>query len=277
MNQILKRETELLKRSCHQDSRKPLSQYLTRNVEDPRVNLNSILARHFLLSELSASNIRLKRKEMIFGIRMTQIMLDLKDQNPGDTFQGALNIFQRKWRAELSSQTVPKISVLEPACGEGNDYRFMDSFGIAPFLDYTGLDICSSRVSRAREIHPSVNFQTGNVLEMQYEDNSFDYCVVHDLFEHLSPEAISAAISEICRVTRKKIFTGCFNMRPSGDHEIKRVYDYHYNLLGSDKLCDEFRKHGGRPLFRGLNDLVTQRYKSSPHYNRGAYYGIILL
>ena len=49
---------------------------------------------------------------------------------------------------------------------------------------------------------PKVDFNVGNILEISAEDDAFDYCFVHDLFEHPSLEAMVSAISEICRVTR---------------------------------------------------------------------------
>ena len=98
MNRTLQKETELSKRSWQRHDNGRLSQYLIRNVEDPRVNLNSILSRHFLISEIFGPKVRLMRKEMIFGIRMTRMMLDLHERGPGDSFHGVINIFQRKWR-----------------------------------------------------------------------------------------------------------------------------------------------------------------------------------
>jgi len=277
MNRTLQRETELLRRSWQRQNTRQISQYLIRNVEDPRVNLNSILSRHFLISEIFGPNIRLMRKEIVFGIRMTRLMLDLDEKDPGDSFHGVINIFQRKWRSELAGSGAEKVSVLEPACGSAADYRCMDSFGMAPHMEYTGFDLCSSNISNAKRMFPSVTFETGNVLDMKYADKSFDYCVVHDLFEHLSREAISAAVSEICRVTRKKIFIGFFNMRLYGDHQIKRMYDTHYNLLSARKLVQAFRQHGAEARIRGLNRLVTEQYHSEPHYNKDAYYGIFIL
>ena len=41
-----------------------------------------------------------------------------------------------------------------------------------------------------------------SLLEIAADDKSFDVCFVHDLFEHLSIEAMERAVRETCRVTR---------------------------------------------------------------------------
>ncbi len=51
-----------------------------------------------------------------------------------------------------------------------------------------------------------------NVFNIDVKDDEFDYCFVHDLFEHLSIDAMIKAISEICRTTQQSLCIGFFNM-----------------------------------------------------------------
>jgi SAM-dependent methyltransferase len=138
-----------------------------------------------------------------------------------------MSTFQMIWREILAEEQPQHISVLEPACGSANDYRYIEAFGIARLLDYTGFELCDKNVSNARYMFPSLCFKVGNVLEINADNNTFDYFVAHDLFEHLSVEAMETAIAEICRVTHKGICAGFFNMYDGKQHKIQFAGDYY--------------------------------------------------
>jgi ubiquinone/menaquinone biosynthesis C-methylase UbiE len=138
-----------------------------------------------------------------------------------------MSTFQMIWREILAEEQPQHISVLEPACGSANDYRYIEAFGIARLLDYTGFELCDKNVSNARYMFPSLCFKVGNVLEIKADNNTFDYFVAHDLFEHLSVEAMKTAIAEICRVTHKGICAGFFNMYDGKQHKIQFAGDYY--------------------------------------------------
>src|SRR6266702_7644186 len=40
--------------------------------------------------------------------------------------------------SECARPALPSLSVLEPACGSANDYRFLHACGIAQLVDYAG-------------------------------------------------------------------------------------------------------------------------------------------
>ena len=94
--------------------------------------------------------------------------------------------FQTIWREVLRGEQAERISVSEPACGSANDYRFIDGYGIGRLIDYAGFDLCEKNVRNAKALFPEACFKVGNVFEIEATDNGFDFCFVHDLFEHLS-------------------------------------------------------------------------------------------
>jgi len=100
-----------------------------------------------------------------------------------------MNTLAGIWKDALKDAHADGISVMEPACGSANDYRFIHRFGIARFLDYHGFDICAKNIANAQGMFPGVPFTVGNVLEIDRGEKCFDYCYVHDLFEHLSLDA----------------------------------------------------------------------------------------
>src|SRR5207253_1689596 len=98
--------------------------------------------------------------------------------------QADMDTFCNLWKAALAHPALPPLSVLEPACGSANDYRFLHAYGIAQLADYAGFDLCSTNIENARSIFPGVRFGVGNVFEITAPDKAFDLCFVHDLFEH---------------------------------------------------------------------------------------------
>jgi len=154
--------------------------------------------------------------ETFTALMLPNYICDLLNWTPVETTEAPIpeyltSTFEAIWIEVLAGEQPQGICVLEPACGSANDFRFIESFGIARLLDYTGFDLCEKNVQNATGMFPGVRFEVGNVLEIDVEDNAFDYFFVQDLFEHLSIEAMKAAISELCRVTRRDICAGFFN------------------------------------------------------------------
>jgi len=87
--------------------------------------------------------------------------------------------------------TLPKdVRILDVGCGEGvlvEEYRKRG-------YDISGVDLN----------YESEYVSLGNVLNLQYPDDSFDVILMLDIFEHLRLEDQSKALSEIKRVLRPK-------------------------------------------------------------------------
>ena len=135
-------------------------------------------------------------------------------------------------------------AVLEAACGSANDYRFLDAYGIARLVNYTGFDLCAKNIENARALFPGVRFEVGNVFEIAAPDRGFDMCFVHDLFEHLSLAGMEATIKEVCRVTRQGICVGFFNMDEIREHRERPVDEYHWNTLSMVRVKELFARQG---------------------------------
>ncbi len=268
-----------------------LRDYLVAEVEDPRLNVQSILTRHFLIEALCDRRFAdLMKRELEFAVVMNWLLQLAKDKTTAEDFasilhglkRGAddvegikipgyvthifaslpnmavpdyitpalqnlnagLDTFQSLWQTALAGETPRKISVLEPACGSANDYRFIESYGIARMLDCHGFDLCEKNITNAKQMFPTAHFEVGNVFEIQAPDKSYDYCLVHDLFEHLSIAGMETAIAEICRVTGEGICAGFFSMHEGEDHLVREVDDYHWNTLSLEKVGKLFTQKG---------------------------------
>ncbi len=182
-----------------------------------------------------------------------------------------LSTFERIWFSLLQPRRADKISVLEPACGSANDYRRLHSFGVAPFLEYVGFDICDENIANARRRFPGVAFETGDVLAISAEDKSCDFLFVHDLSEHLSEAALEAALIEVSRVTRRQACLSFFNMTDAPGHIIRPDGLYHWNTLSLAQIQRSLMKQARDIQVVYIGTFLKDSYGCTDHHNRGAY------
>jgi ubiquinone/menaquinone biosynthesis C-methylase UbiE len=337
MDEALQRESEKLTYAwmCHDQN--ILRDYLVQDVEDPRINLQSVLTRHYLLeqllpprfSEWKDSEIRFstvmnwllqrikqnQRPEILQltlyslleeknieevtipdfirqtfqdlphdwdGLQIPDYISDILTGSPAETLTAGLadyvlSTFQNLWRQLLKDQEIKSMSVVEPACGSANEFRFLHSFGIAPFLNYYGFDLCAKNIANAQSMFPGIRFDRANVLELPEPDKAFDVCIVHDLFEHLSIPAMEAASAEICRITRQGICVGFFNMFQGDRHIIQPVHDYHWNKLSCDRVRELFAPYAQSIQTIHHDSYLTDRFGYHDTHNKNAYLFIITL
>ncbi|MBI2949168.1 MAG: methyltransferase domain-containing protein [Verrucomicrobia bacterium] len=332
MNEDLRRETEGLIKSWMRHDEERLRDYLVAGVEDPRINIQSILTRHFLIEALFGDRFApLMEHELRFGavmnwlLKLAQkpggsedfasllhaleqgadnaeglaipaflsqtfarlpasvnewtvppyIVETLSAQRPTETGPRFVNeqmsTFERIWCRALEKETPRGVRVCEPACGSATDYRFLHSFGIARLVDYVGWDLCEKNIRNARAMFPGTRFEIGNVFEVEAPDKTFDLCLVHDLFEHLSIVALERAAGEICRVTREALCLGFFNMHEEADHIVRAVEDYHWNTLSLGWTSALFEQQGFAVQPVHIGTLLKWRFGCEETHNENAY------
>ncbi len=92
----------------------------------------------------------------------------------------------------------PNSKILELGCGNGISSRLINQAG----FDVVGTDISQLFLEEARNWQNSkLRYQVCDVLELPYEDDSFDVICSNELIEHL-PDA-ETALKEMIRVVRK--------------------------------------------------------------------------
>ena len=331
---MLASETSDLKQAWAKHPSEFLDSYLIQDVEDPRINIQSILTRHFLIRQLFAEydcdylakhEIRFSltanwlldllksplshheindRTKAVFDallsgnadselVEVPSFLLDTFEQlsfpnyisdlltwtpheQDGDKIPDyLLNAFADIWAQTLGAEQTQPISVIEPACGSANDFRFLCAFGLSKFLQYTGFDLSEKNISNAKATHPSVDFRVGNVFDIPVDDKSFEFCFVHDFLEHLSAEGIERAIQEMCRVTSKKICLHFFNMDESNQHQIIKCSDYHWNRLSRELIYQLFRSNAKKIESVHIDTFLKEQFSYPDTHNKQAWTWLI--
>ncbi|MDQ3691263.1 MAG: class I SAM-dependent methyltransferase, partial [Chloroflexota bacterium] len=201
-----------------------LDRYLVSGYQNPRINIQSVLLRHFLISRLFGDTFeRLADEEVRFAVELNEV-LRRRALELGVTMGSFLNpakhaavqrvdeaiaererLFEERWRAEVTERTAERISVLEFACGSANDFRAFASYGLARHLDYVGVDLTPKNIANALRHFPDARFEVGNILDLAHADGSFDYVIASDIFEHLEPIEMERALDEACRIARRGV------------------------------------------------------------------------
>ena len=325
-------ETQALRGAWMRHDSEMLAEYLVQDVQDPRINLASVLTRHTLLRELFGPRLRpLMQHELRFAAAMNWLwqyrrscpgpcdaaaLLDalverrtcagsweiprvvhesfailpctvagaridnyivrallchVNDCLRTPVAQEVLATFERLWSQVLTRLEAAPLTVFEPACGSANDYRFLVSFGIARFLQYTGQDLCEKNVFNARRLFPDAAFEVGNAMCLDAADQSFECTFVHDLIEHLSPAAMDRTLAELCRVTERTLLLGLFNMCHAREHTIVRCGPYYRNRLSAARLAEKLLDNGFGPCIVPIDRLVRERFGHMPWYTQTAY------
>lgn len=334
MREDLQRETEQLTRSWMRHDQAALRDYLVAGVEDPRVNVQSLITRHFFISALCGGRFQeLMDQELRFAVAMNWLLdlltraLGVEDlhavlhglRRGADDAEGieipshvarlfaalpatadgmsvpnylesfltgarveegklrpgaaVFDVFVALWNQALAAvpRSSPAPSVLEAASGSANDYRILHACGLARVLDYSGFDLCEKNVLNARSMFPGARFAVGNVFDIAAPDQAFDYLFAHDLFEHLSPDGLEAAVKEVCRVTRRGLCLGFFNMDEIPEHIVRPVEDYHWNTLSVDRVRELFAGHGFGAQVVHIGSFLRWAAGCPQTHNRNAY------
>jgi len=346
----LQEESVKLARSWTQHDAGMLRDYLVAGVEDPRINVQSVLSRHFLVRALTGGRFNgLMEQEYRFAAAMNWLtglagrLHDAEEleavlyalRQGADNAEGieipgfivqvfaalptsagtvvipnyvesflrgtqfvqgrarpderSLETFCGLWGSVLGTvgfetpapggtpgepaggDACATVSVLEPACGSANDYRFLHAYGLARLVSYTGFDLCAKNIENACALFPDASFAVGNVFEIAAPDKAYDLCFVHDLFEHLSLEGMQAAVKEVCRVTRQGLCVSFFNMDEIRDHQVRPVDDYHWDLLSMARMREWFAACGFAARVVHIGTFLRQQVGCEQTHNPNAY------
>jgi SAM-dependent methyltransferase len=284
-------ESQLLTRSWSEVDPEHLETYLVRGYQNPVINAQSILARHHFVREATGDrhgalmeeelwwavqqhrDLRRRQRELAaeYGLEWRELRRSEEWRAAYDEIVGDGAPFADRWTSALRDEPGPRLSVIEAACGSANDYRYVATFGMAHLLSYRGFDLTGANIANARRRFPHADFRLGDVLDIEAEDESFDWAVAHDLLEHLSPPALERAIDELGRVSRRGVVISFFRMSDATEHHIRPKRFYHFNELSRRRIEESFARSCSTVEWVHVRSMLAERYSFSDYYNRRAW------
>jgi len=104
-----------------------------------------------------------------------------------------MEIFRR-----FSEEMINRKPVWDLGCGPGHTAAYLKKLGV----DTSGLDLSAEMVNIARKDHPDINFRTGNMLELDFGENSVAGIVAFYAIVHFTKEQVNTAFREVFRVLK---------------------------------------------------------------------------
>jgi ubiquinone/menaquinone biosynthesis C-methylase UbiE len=284
-------EERELRRSWASHRPEMLDVYLVTGFQDPRVNIQSILGRHAVVRLLFGSTYdELMRGELAFAVELNAAIRDRAQQlkvsmvatmDPErrasilrvmEPFEDRASTYERLWwEAMASARPRRHLRVVELACGSANDYRALAAYGIARFVDYTGVDLNGSNIDNAKQRFPHVDFRVGSILSLPLPDRSADLVLAFDIFEHLSPSALQPALDEAVRVSRQALHIAFFRMADVPEHVIVPRGSYYYNTLSVPRIRAYLERHYPSVDVVHIRSDLRDRFGFPHYYNGNAY------
>ena len=81
-------------------------------------------------------------------------------------------------------------------CGPGQTTNYLKNHGI----EISGLDLSEKILEQARTIHPEIYFRKGDILELEFENDSIAGVVAFYAIVHFTREQVRVAFREVFRV-----------------------------------------------------------------------------
>jgi len=81
-------------------------------------------------------------------------------------------------------------------CGPGQTTKYLNDLG----LEISGLDISEKILEQAQSLYPEIHFQKGNMLNLDFENNSIAGIVAFYAIVHFTKAQVEATLREIFRV-----------------------------------------------------------------------------
>ena len=152
-------------------------------------------------------------------------------------------------------------------CGPGQTTQYLTSLGI----DISGLDLSERILEQARTNHPKIHFQKGNILELEFEDDSIAGAVAFYTIVHFSEEQVRRACHEVLRVLQPGgIFLLTYHIGEKTIHVedfLGKKVDIDFMFFAADFICRCLKNSG----FEKIEIIEREPYPGVEYESRRAY------
>lgn len=191
-------------------------------------------------------------------------------KNYADKFSDELNHkhLDRILLKSFIDENINKGKLIDLGCGPGQTTKFIAD---QELTDVTGMDISEEMIQVATEINPHLHFETGDILNMKYKDQTFGSAIAFYSIVHFDYDQLKTAFKEIKRIL---ITEGHFLFSFHVGDDIIHMDDFLEHTVNIDFHFFEFEKiieiltAAG---FKIIDAIERQPYKDVEYPSKRAY------
>jgi ubiquinone/menaquinone biosynthesis C-methylase UbiE len=168
----------------------------------------------------------------------------------------------------FASENSANGTLIDLGCGPGQTTKYLSECGVTDIL---GVDISSNMVTVAKNINPHLHFETADILNLKYPDNSFGSAIAFYAIVHFDYEQLKTAFKEIKRVlTNTGQFLFSFHIGGNVVH-MDNFLDHHVHIdfyfFETNKITGLLTEIG----FEIIDIIERQPYKDVENPSKRAY------
>ena len=98
----------------------------------------------------------------------------------------------------FASQIGDQRPVWDLGCGPGHTAAYLKNLGV----EISGLDLSEKSLEQAQALHPNIHFRKGNLLDLEFDDDSIAGAVAFYAIVHFTEDQVGTAFREVLRVLK---------------------------------------------------------------------------
>jgi len=169
----------------------------------------------------------------------------------------------RRFSSEIGSRE----PVWDLGCGPGQVARYLKDLAV----HVSGLDLSVRMLEEARAAHPDIHFRRGNILDLEFADDSLAGAVAFYAMVHFTKEQVKHAFCEIFRVLQPDgIFLFTFHIGSETihlDEFLGKRIDIDFRFFPTDFMIGCLRNRG----FEKIEIIERDPYPGVEFQSRRAY------
>lgn len=176
--------------------------------------------------------------------------LFLKDIRLVNRFAGDNRALRKTLLADIIATEKNSLSVLDVGAGSGELLRTIAKFARQKKLNFnlTGLELnprSAESILEESKDFTEIKGVRGDALMLPFEDDSFDYSISSLFTHHLTKSQILTSLSEMSRVSRRKIFVIDLHRNPA-------AYGLYKAFCTAFRISRMVREDGSLSILRGF-------------------------